>query len=230
MRAARFLIPPLSALLLSACIFGGGRDDPPSRAGPIRPRASGPVTLASEPTRETRQCFAELSRAGIRYNPLPDRDYGGGCLVAGSVQLLDIGVPVTGLKAMRCPLAEKFSAWVRHGVAPAAREILGSDLVRVETYGTYACRGIVGGGARSAGRLSEHGLANAVDVAAFILSDGRRISVLNDWRSPDPRVRDFMMVIHRSACRRFRTVLGPNYNAAHHNHFHFDLGGNALCS
>lgn len=228
MQFRRVVLILAPALMLSACIFGG-RDEPPQRAGPIRPRAAGPVTLPTEPTRDQRQCLARLQAAGIGYTPLPDRDFGGGCLVTGAVQITDIGVAVTGLKSMRCPLAEKFAAWVRHGVAPAARELLGSELVRVETYGTFACRGIVGGGARTAGRISEHGLGNAVDVAAFVLRDGRRITVLNDWDSRDDDVRAFMTAIHRSACRRFTTVLGPDYNAAHHNHFHFDLGGNTLC-
>ena len=214
---------PLAALL-SACVGGGE----PERAAPIRPRAGGPVTLDSTPDRDTRQCFADLAAADVRFSPLPDRDYGGWCQVIGAVQLIDVVTPVAGLRAMRCLLARTFIQWLRGGVAPAAREMLGSPLVRVETYGTFACRGVIGNPA-SAGRLSQHGLANAVDVAAFVLADGRRITVLGDWNTPDADRRAFLRVVHRSACRRFRTVLGPDYNGAHANHFHLDLGGGALC-
>src|SRR3546814_1042708 len=115
------------------------------------------------------------------------------------------------LGAMRCGLARTFSAWARNAVAPAARQILGSDLIKIETFGTYACRAVVG---VASNRLSGHAIANAVDISAFVLADGRRISVLDDWSSSDPQIRAFMRVIHTSACKRFGTVLSPDYNSA----------------
>ena len=223
-------LPPLIALasLLSGCLFGGGGGDrpPPST---IRPRGGGPITLDLPESAVTRQCRADLDRAGVRYTPLPDQDYGSGCEVIGAIRLDDIGIPVSGLKAMRCPLAETFYGWVRYGVAPAARQVLGSDVVGIVSYGTYACRAIIGGGAASAGRISQHGLANAVDIAAFELADGRRVSVQQGWNSTDPREREFLRVIQKSACRRFVTVLSPDYNAAHYNHLHLDMGGQKFC-
>ncbi|MBO9714181.1 extensin family protein [Sphingomonas sp.] len=219
----------LLPLLLSGCLFGGDEQRPTPAPAPIRPRASGPVTLHRPTPPEIQACFTDLVREQVRYSPLPDRDYGGGCVVTDSVQLLDIGVPVAGLKAMRCPLAETFTGWVRYAVAPAAHQILGSDLVRIESFGTYACRGVIGRGEEGARTISEHALANAVDVGAFILADGRRISVTTGWRSDDPAVREFFEVIHRSACKRFKTVLGPDYNAAHHDHLHLDMGKGPFC-
>jgi len=209
------LLPAMAVLLLAGC--GRGDDRPP----PPRPVGSRPVTLNLPTSRETQACFADLSREQVRFSPLPDRDYGGGCSVIGSVQLIDIGVPVTNLKGMRCGLARTFVAWTRHAVAPAARQILGSDLVRVESFGSYACRNVIGSAA-NASRLSGHAIANAVDVAAFVLQDGRRITVLNGWRSSDPAVREFLQVIRASACKRFGTVLSPDYNAAHANHLHLE--------
>ncbi len=217
----------LLPLLLSACVFGGGGD---KRPAPIRERPSGPITLNGPTPRETQQCFSDLSREQVRYSPLPDRDFGSGCVVTGAVQLLDIGVPVTNLKSMRCPLARTFTAWVRFAVAPAAKQILGSELVRVESMGTYSCRGIIGGGAASATRISEHGLGNAVDVAGFVLQDGRRITVQANWHSDNPQIREFFTAIHNSACKRFRTVLSPDYNAAHHDHLHLDMGRGPFCA
>ncbi len=208
------------SLMLAAC--GGGRPEQP-----VRPRGSPPITLPSAPSRATQACFADLHREQIRYSPLPDRDFGGGCILQGTVQLIDYGVPTTNLKATACPLARSFVAWVRNGLVPAGREILGSPVVRVESMGTYACRNVVG--ARTTNRLSEHALGNAVDVSAFVLADGRRISIERDWRNPDPDVQAFLETIRASACKRFGTVLSPDYNAAHYNHLHLDLGRGGLC-
>lgn len=216
MASVLFALP----LLLSAC---GEREQRP----PPRPAGSRPVTLNIPTSRETQACFADLSRKEVRYSPLPDRDYGGGCQVIGAVQLIDIGVPVTNLKAMRCGLAESFIGWTRHAVAPAAYQILGSELVRVESMGSYACRNVIG--APGIEKLSGHAIANAVDISGFVLQDGRRITVEQGWRSPDPRIRDFFQAIHMSACKRFGTVLSPDYNSAHYNHLHLEDDHKHFC-
>jgi hypothetical protein len=222
MRVKRLV--PLLGFVLSGCLFGGGGND--RLPSPRRPMGAPPITLNMPTSRETQMCYADLSRERVRYSPLPDRDYGGGCTVVGAVQLIDIGVPVTGLKAMRCGLAEEFIGWTRNAVAPAAYQILGSRLVKIETFGTYACRNTIG---TPFERLSGHALANAVDVSAFILEDGRRVSIENDWRSDSDDVRRFLEVIHTSACKRFGTVLSPDYNAAHHNHLHLEDDHKSFC-
>ena len=78
-------------------------------------------------------------------------------------------------------------------------------------------------------RLSGHALANAVDVSAFILADGRRISVQDGWRADDEDTQRFFKLIHASACKRFGTVLSPDYNAAHHDHLHLEDDHKAFC-
>ncbi|URW74997.1 extensin family protein [Sphingomonas donggukensis] len=210
------------ALSLAACGSGPTRTDLPTR-----PRNSPPIVLTQPPSRATQACYADLLQQSVRYSALPDRDYGGGCLLTGTLQLIDYGVPTTNLRAMACPLARTFVAWVRYGVVPSGREILGSPVVRVESMGTYACRNTVG--TRTINRLSEHAVGNAVDVSAFVLEDGRRITIERDWRNPDPAVQDFLQTVRRSACKRFGTVLSPDYNAAHYNHLHLDLGRGGLC-
>ena len=159
----------------------------------------------------------------VLFRPLPDRTFDNGCSALGAVQLIEIGTPVTNLGAMTCPLADRFSGWVRDSVQSAARAWLGSQVVRIESFGTYSCRNV---NSQIGGRLSEHGRANAVDIAAFILADGRRITVLKGWNGPDEDVRRFLRAVHDSGCRRFAIGLGPDANAQHANHLHFDLGRN----
>jgi hypothetical protein len=206
----------LAASMVSAC---SGDLVPRGRVA----KASKPVQRAAHPATpqraEAKQCLAKLQSQSVSFTPLPDKNFGGGCNAVNSVKLLDIGVPATNLGAMTCPLAANFAAWARYGVQPAARAILGTEIVRIETYGTYNCRPIAG-----SGKLSEHAHSNAVDVSAFVMNDGRRITVQQGWGG-DRTTRRFLQVVHDSACKRFNTVLSPDYNAAHHDHFHFDMGG-----
>jgi hypothetical protein len=191
------------------------------------PPVSRPSATFAEDPRELRQCFADLSALGIRYERLEDRSFPGGCSATGAVKLVAIGLPVTNLGAMKCGLAERFTQWSREAIQQAARAWLDAQVVKVESFGTYACRPVNG---VSGNKLSEHGRANAVDIAAFVLADGRRITVKDGWNGPDPQVRTFLRAIHRSACRRFNIVLGPDANGYHRDHLHFDMGaGGPYC-
>jgi hypothetical protein len=70
---------------------------------------------------------------------------------------------------------------------------------------------------------SQHAAANAIDISGFTFADGRSISLLRDWKGKG-RDSDFLREVHRRACRYFRVALGPDFNPAHANHFHFDRG------
>lgn len=162
----------------------------------------------------------------MRFRALPERRFESGCSALGAVQLIDIGTPITNLGAMTCPLARQFARWTREAVQPAAQQWFGSPVRRIETFGTYACRPV---NSRPGARLSEHGLANAVDVAAFLLADGRRIGVAEDWNGTDERARRFLRAVHAAGCRRFQVGLGPDSDAFHRDHLHFDLGRGPFC-
>lgn len=209
MRWAIFL-----TLLLAACIPSGDRKT--SRPPPARQTAA----------KEILQCEADLRHDAVRFKSLPDRQFGNGCSAVGAVQLLDIGTPVANLGAMTCPLALRFARWTREAMQPAARAWLGSRVVRVESFGTYSCRPV---NSRPGARLSEHGRSNAVDIGAFVLADGRRITVLDGWRGSDEDVRRFLRAVHAAGCRRFGIVLGPDSDAFHRDHLHFDMGQGPYC-
>ena len=221
-----FLAGPLVAVAaLAACV---GTPSGQRNAAPAKKPAHAPQKLGFANDRQTRQCMADLGAASVHYTPLPDTLFGGGCSALGSVKLLDIGTPVTNLGAMTCPLAKTFAAWSRYAVRPAARKFLGAEVVKIETMGTYSCRTIVGNGA-SAGKLSEHAHSNAVDVSAFLLDDGRRIAIRGGWTGGTSDERAFLKTIHESACKRFATVLSPDYNSAHYDHLHLDMGKGPFC-
>lgn len=164
-----------------------------------------------------KQCMRRLKSQKIKFTPLPDRNYGGGCAVKNAVRLLDFGTPTSNLGPMTCSLASEFADWTRDIVRPAVRRHFGSRLAKIETTGTYSCRRVSG-----SGRLSQHAHANAVDVFAFKLDNGRRISVLRGWNGTRDEQR-FLREIQDKACGRFGTVLGPRYNRQHANHFHLDM-------
>src|SRR3954466_5040009 len=119
----------LAALLaLNACI-------PHGRAPPRRLPRPAPPLVRPNP-QELTECHVDLARLGVQFRVLPDQVFAGGCSALGAVQLLDIGVPVTNLRAMTCPLARQLTHWAREAVQPAAEQWLGTRVVRIETFGT----------------------------------------------------------------------------------------------
>ena len=206
-------------LVLAGCM---PRTTPPPDYGGRRAAPASPVVQA----RAYRQCLADLSALGAQIEPLPDRTFPNGCSAVSAVKLVAIGTPVTNLGAMTCGLARPFVGWVTQAVQPAARSDLGTSVAKIESFGSFACRPVnnVAGNA-----LSEHGRANAVDIAAFDLADGRRVTVKDGWNGSDEAVRAFLRDLHAAACRRLSVVLGPDANALHRDHLHFDMGRGPYC-
>jgi hypothetical protein len=130
------------------------------------------------------------------------------------------GVYISPPALMQCGMVNGLDQWLAQSVVPAARFYLRETLTEVESLGSFACKplnGIVGS------RISEHGSANAFELKALRFSTGSTLSIADGWHNQDPRVRIFMRSIHRSACRYFTTVLGPDADTRHTGHFHLDL-------
>ncbi|MBV7257259.1 extensin family protein [Pacificimonas sp. WHA3] len=207
-----------AVLCLAAC--GGGRSDAPVRSSSA---AQAPRTDIPQ---SAKQCHARLDRLrGLEYRKLPPRRTAEGCGFSNGVQLLQVGVPISGITAMSCPVAEALHGWINEDLQRAARRHLGSDVVRIISYGTYSCRSV---NSRPGARLSEHAYANAVDVAGFELADGRTIRVKGGWTGGGDAAR-FLKDVHGAACRRFQIVIGPDGDRFHEDHFHMDMGRGPYC-
>lgn len=162
------------------------------------------------------ECRAVLDRSDVAFTVL-DPAGEGECARTDRTRLDDYPLaPDT--PAVTCPVAAALEIWLRDSVGPAARDILGSDIARIEHFGAFSCRRINGS---EQGQWSEHATANAIDIAGFVLEDGRQISVLRDWEGDGPKAQ-FLRTVRDRACAGFATVLSPEYNAAHADHFHFD--------
>lgn len=185
-----------------------------------------PVFVAKpEPWRadEEQACLAS---GLVRANPLlVTRAALGGPSQCGAAQPFEMQGAAGGRVALRpaamlrCPMVPAVERWVQRVVEPAARLHLGSPIVEVKVAASYACRPI---NHVSGGKLSEHGHANALDVSAFHLADGRVVTVKGGWWG-DLRERAFLRAVHQGGCEEFTTVLGPNADSYHRDHFHFDL-------
>jgi len=165
-------------------------------------------------------CFAAFSLSGIPLTRLPDRSSDVSCALEDTLLLPQAPRSIPASPMVTCPLAAAWEMFDRNTLQPAARAHLGSEVAAIRHFGTYACRNV---NHASAGRRSQHATANAIDVAAFVLRDGREVSVQQDWGGQGARAA-FLHAVHVGACRWFRAVLGPGYNAAHHDHFHLDMG------
>ncbi|ARO14057.1 Extensin-like protein [Ketogulonicigenium robustum] len=157
--------------------------------------------------------------AALQGDVLRDISGAGGCGVQNAVQVRSVsGVSLSSPLVVNCDTAVTFNRWVSEVAIPTIGNT-GGGLAQIQTPGGYACRGVVGS-RNSGNRLSEHGRGKAVDVVAFRLRDGSSFSVLNGWRSA--AWGNILRQLHRSACGMFGTVLGPEANAAHRDHLHFD--------
>jgi hypothetical protein len=188
--------------------------------------STGPYFVAKdEPWRaaEERACLASGVVRESAY--LRSRSALGGPSVCGAEQPFEMAAAGNGrvlLKPaalLRCPMIPQVDRWVATVIEPAARRNFGVPLAEITVAASYACRPMnnVAGG-----NLSEHGHANALDVSAFTLADGTRIAVKTGWHG-DWRERAFLHAVHDGACAEFTTVLGPDYDGNHHDHFHVDL-------
>lgn len=203
-----------AATVMAAILLGGC----------AAPRAVAPVPPAASSLQPPAQaCLDALGRRGAAFEPVAERVGGGGCQLTNGVALAGLSARLEPRAAMACPLALALLDFDEAVIQPAARKHLGGPVRAIRQLGAYSCRVRMG-----SGRLSTHAFGQAIDIAGFEIDGGPRVTVKEHWRDPGPRGH-FLREIARLACERFNVVLTPNSDAAHADHFHFDIGPDRLC-
>jgi hypothetical protein len=189
-------------------------DDGDAAAGAMMPDAP------FDPSRRDRA----VAREPLQPPPLPRLGPTQGAPVAS------IGpVAVKPAATLACPIVSALDHWITDAVQPAALRWFGTPVVEIKQISAYSCRGMNG---NPNAHISEHAFGNALDVAAFTLADGRRISVKDGWHGLAEE-QGFLRDVQGAACQRFNTVLAPGSNAYHYDHIHVDLmrraSGRIIC-
>lgn len=203
----------------------------PSHYNPFTPLSlddpPGPITQYKLRRLTPEACASLLSQANqkalIRTQPVADS--AGACPLHNMVRVRDFGpVSLNSSFLASCPLALSSALFVIQQARPLTRTWTGSELVRIEHLGSYACRNIYH---RPDARRSEHATAEALDISAFRLANGERVTILHGWRST--KTQPWLQALLTASCGYYGNGLGPEYNAAHANHFHLGMRGFGLC-
>jgi hypothetical protein len=190
-------IPPMNAPRYGS---PAGRAD----AYPPNDRASAPPSYGRGPAASGSQDVSPLPRLGPSQGS-PVNAFG--------------PVAVTPTATLACPIVSALDRWLADSVQPSAMRWFGARVVEIKQISAYSCRGMNG---NSRAHISEHAFGNALDIAAFTLADGRRITVKDGWKGT-PEEQGFLREVQGAACQQFNTVLAPGSNVYHYDHIHVDL-------
>jgi hypothetical protein len=175
------------------------------------------------------RCDADPRSLGdvSRLGRISDR---GGCFVPNPYSVRSIaGVQFSQPATVNCGMVSPMHDWVANTVQPAAENAFGERVVSVDIAASYSCRPRNN---KRGSKMSEHGFGNAIDISAFTLESGRKVTVLGDWGGSRDE-RKFLREVRGEACGQFATVLGPGSDRHHRDHLHFDLqqrrSGRAYC-
>ncbi|WP_435954968.1 extensin-like domain-containing protein [Dryocola sp. BD626] len=198
-----------------------------------------PLSIDDPPTLVTRYklrqmvnnpaaCLALLQQAEERrqlsFRTVPN--VAGNCPLSDVVRVQSFGnVRLSSSFLASCPLALSSTMFIHQRAVPLAQAEFGSRLTQVNHLGSYACRNIYN---RPGARLSEHATADALDVSGFGFANGQQVSVLKGWNATG-KGGGFLHAVFDGGCPFFGNSLGPDYNAAHANHFHLGMRGYGLC-
>jgi hypothetical protein len=173
-------------------------------AYPQNDRTSSPPSYGRDPAASGSQDVSPLPRLGpSQGNPV--NAFG--------------AVAVTPTATLACPIVSALDRWLADSVQPSAMRWFGARVVEIKQISAYSCRGMNG---NSRAHISEHAFGNALDIAAFTLADGRRITVKDGWKGM-PEEQGFLRDVQGAACQQFNTVLAPGSNVYHYDHIHVDL-------
>jgi hypothetical protein len=210
MKFLHYSLAGFLASLVAACSFGAPEFTTRGLVAPTAACSIDPRTLGAA---EELEAFEE----------------GGGCAIPNPWRMRSLsGVALSEPATLNCGEVAAVDAWLNSAVQPAAARHFRERVVAIEVAASYSCR------ARNnvrGSRMSEHGFGNAIDIAAFTLADGRKVSVEDGWSGSGDEAA-FLRTVRAGACGDFSTVLGPGTDRQHRNHFHLDLaqrGGGVYC-
>jgi hypothetical protein len=201
------------------------KSEPDAVPRPKPDAAPGDVEEKPDPGEAFVICRKELAELGATFK-VPDMPAAAGkCKVANPVQITAIASPAgridfPGEPVLNCIFAKRLASWVSDIAGPVVKAEAGEALVAISTGPGYQCRGRNGDGTA---KISEHAFGNAVDIVSFTLASRESMPVANVARTGNVESR-WLTALRISACGYFTTVLGPGANAAHAEHYHFDLG------
>ena len=180
----------------------------------IRPAAITRQAREREAARLRGQVCGDPAIQGVVLGAVPGR---GRCGIDSGVRVRSVsGVSLGPNATIDCPTARALNTWVKRTAAPAVGDI-GGGIKSLRVVSHYSCRFR---NSASSGKLSEHSFGRAIDIAGIGLNNGDEITLLTDWgRGAKGRA---LAAMWRGACGVFGTVLGPNANRFHRDHFHFD--------
>ena len=143
----------------------------------------------------------------------------GGCGVPDAVRVTSVaGVRLSQAATVDCSIAKALNGWVQDVAQPA----FGGRLSELRIAAHYICRSRNN---QKGAKISEHGKGRAIDISAFILTDGKTLTVKDNYNKT-------LRKIYKAACGYYKTTLGPGSDGYHEDHFHFDTSarsGGAYC-
>jgi hypothetical protein len=208
---------------------GGGHAD--AAPGIDQPPLRAPITSAPLPSRYSGPTYSSPQFATPAPDPAaaPPPAPALGPLRGPPVAASFASVQIKPMATLACPIVSALDRWIAGAVQPAALRWFGQPVVEIKQISAYSCRGMNG---QAGASISEHAFGNALDIAAFVLADGRRVTIKDGWRGA-PEEQGFLRDIQGAACDQFTTVLAPGSNAFHYDHIHVDLmrraSGRRIC-
>ena len=138
-------------------------------------------------------------------------------------------VEVKPAATLACPIVSALDHWIAQSVQPASLRWFRQPVVEIKQISAFSCRSMNN---QAGAKISEHAFGNAIDVAAFVLADGRVVKVKDGWRGVAEE-QGFLRDVQGAACEQFNTVLAPGADAFHYDHIHVDLmrraNGRRIC-
>jgi len=193
----------------------GGQGMKSSLRPSLRSRKAEKAARARQQMRAKGAVCGDLAIQGAQVGRVPGKI--SGCGIENAVKIRSVsGIKLSNSAVMDCTTAKALDTWVRQSAVPALAG-QGGGLRQLKVAAHYACRTRNN---RKGGKISEHGKGRAIDISGFELADGSTITVLKGWRAR--RSSEAMQRMHRGACGPFGTVLGPESDRFHQDHFHFD--------